>query len=228
MTPLAIRLAAALSILLLAGSAQAVQVGLVNDFQDGTTQDWGSGGSNPTPPMQVGDGGPTGMGDGFLRLQSSGNPGPGGKLTAFTTQSGLTGNYLDALVASLTMDLINLGEQELTLRLQLSSAAGRVVTQALVLPLSGTWVNAVFDVDVSSLTAVDVVDVSAVLMDVTEVRIMHSPEAVDSRSAPPIAGALGIDNVTVVVVPEPATGLLVLAALGLLAGRRQPPPRSSR
>ena len=45
-----------------AGAAQAITLGQIDDFQDGTTQGWQEGIALANPPMNLTDGGPTGVG----------------------------------------------------------------------------------------------------------------------------------------------------------------------
>ena len=79
-----------------------------DDFQDGTTQGWTTGGANPNPPTWVSDGGPEGVGDGFLRVEGNGSSGAGGNLVAFNSAQ-WTGDYLAAGVTAIRADLRNLG-----------------------------------------------------------------------------------------------------------------------
>src|SRR5262245_31977559 len=72
-------------LLLTPAVGSAVVIGQIDDFEDGTTQDWGSGSSNPNGPANVADDGPAGAGDNFLQLTANG-AGSGGKLVAFCTE----------------------------------------------------------------------------------------------------------------------------------------------
>ena len=100
----------------------AVTLGQIDDFQDGTFQNWGIGNifGNPVPPVNVPDGGPAGAGDHYLLLTADGGagvrPDPGSRL-AVINQTQWTGNYLAAGVNAITMSVNNLGATDLSLRL---------------------------------------------------------------------------------------------------------------
>ncbi len=53
--------------------------GHLNDFQNGSLQDWREGAASPNPPLIVIMDGSEGINDAFLRNISSGESGPGGK-----------------------------------------------------------------------------------------------------------------------------------------------------
>ena len=119
-------------------AAHAVQAGLVNDFEDGL-QEWSAG---RVTPADVADGGPAGPGDSYLPLSSTGEiTGPGSRMTAFTRNPGLIGDYTD--VVAISMDLNNLGATDLELRLQLGGGADVVVTEAFSLSAMSGWTTAV-------------------------------------------------------------------------------------
>jgi len=74
-----------LSLLCLPGLAGAFPLGLVDDFEDGTTAGWVVGllgAVHPAPPANVADGGPDGDGDNYLLLTSLGGGGAGSRLAA--------------------------------------------------------------------------------------------------------------------------------------------------
>ena len=57
----------------------AVGLSSLNDFEDGTTQAWSEGFRSPNPPTNVSSGGPSGVGDNYVRNVSTGGNGPGGR-----------------------------------------------------------------------------------------------------------------------------------------------------
>src|SRR3972149_6756512 len=77
-----------------------------DNFQDGTLQGWGTGVTNPNPPVVVTDGGPTGAGDAYLRLTSNGSGQAGGRLVVFNTGQ-WTGNYTTSGVSHISMYMNN-------------------------------------------------------------------------------------------------------------------------
>src|SRR6266446_3491591 len=73
--------------------SQAVIVGQIDDFQDGTLANWANGGGKAPPLMNIANGGPGGAGDHFLQITAIGGGGPGSRLTAFNRDQWL-GGYL--------------------------------------------------------------------------------------------------------------------------------------
>ncbi len=72
-----------LPLLCLPGLAGAFPLGLVDDFEDGTTQNWVVallGVPHPAPPVNFANGGPDGDGDNYLRLTSIGGAAAGSRL----------------------------------------------------------------------------------------------------------------------------------------------------
>ena len=179
--------------------ALAIAPGQSDDFQDGTTQNWTSGGPNPNPPVNIPDGGPGGVGDNFLQIQSTGGGGSGSKLVAFNTTQ-WTGDYTAAGVTVISAHLNNLGDTDLVLRLQLSGPGGDFVsTNGIPLPAGSGWTVAVFPVAAGDLTGTG--DVNATLSNVTKLWLFHNPNATTARLAPAIVATLGVDNFTAADAP---------------------------
>lgn len=163
----------------------------VDDFQDGTTEGWSSGGGNPNPPSWVGAGGPLGAEDGFLMVEGNGMQTSGGNLVAFNTDQ-WAGDYLRAGVRGLRVDLRNLGSTALVVRLLFEGPGGGFYsTAAASLPPGGTWQTVHFTIEPSALTGGS--DAEATLARVEKLRFMHAPTP---DGPEPIHGTLGIDNIT--------------------------------
>jgi hypothetical protein len=208
-------LAAVLAALCL-NPAQAITLGHVDTFEGGSTQGWGSGANNGLPPT-LASGGMQGADDHFLLVSASGVHGPGGKLVALAGDA-WTGDFIAAGVNGLTMDLINLGSTDLSLRLYLLGGPGQsaLTLSAASLPAGSGWTHVVFDIAPAALVG----SVLPTLANVSGLRLYHGPDAIYPGTD--IAALLGIDNVT--AVPEPAATTLLLAGLLALAWRRQPRP----
>lgn len=221
--------------MLTATAASAISIGLVDDFEDGTTANWTValgpiGAVHPAPPQNVGSGGPLGAGDAFLQLTSIGGSGPGSRLVGINAAQ-WAGDYLTAGVTAIAMDLRNFGDTDLELRLLLENPMGAPPTAAaysasILLPTGGAWTRAVFALDALSLTSV-LGDVNALLANVTALRLVHAPDVLDP--VPAIVGRVGVDRITALgdtvpppsEVPEPGTfGLLAFALLALGRMRR--------
>ncbi|MFO1318923.1 MAG: PEP-CTERM sorting domain-containing protein [Burkholderiales bacterium] len=195
--------------------AFAITSGRTDAFEDGTTQGWsiGAGGSGPAAPVNVPDGGPAGIGDGFLRLTSLGGAGPGSRLVAFNGAQ-WTGDYLAAGLTAVRMDLINLGTTDLNLGLSLNGSA--YTKTFLALPAESGWRTATFsllpaDLDAGFGSAADV------LASVNQLRIFHGlPTGVGLPfPGPAVVASLGVDNIA--AIPEPGTWALLVAGLGITA-----------
>lgn len=216
-------------------TASAVSVGQIDNFEDGTTQNWTAGllgAPHPAPPVNVASGGPGGAGDNFLRLTSVGGGGPGSRLSAINFNGQWSGDYIGAGVASISMDLRNLGDSDLFLRLVLSDpVAGPPANMAfsttpVFLPAGSGWTSVVFPLGISDL-GTGLGDIETALRNTTELRIYHSQAANAPNPVAPIApilAQLGVDNIQARggAVPEAGSSALLLGLAGIaLAGLRR-------
>lgn len=221
-------LSALAALLLLAAlpAGAAPTLGQVDTFVSNTTEDWFAGGGPfgqqpPIPPVVVAGGGPGGAGDAFLSVTGLGGSGNGSRLVVMNA-SQWAGNYLAAGIGGISMDLRNLGTSDLSIRLLLETVAGNpvntaVTTDAVLLPAGGGWTTVQFALDPGALTVL-LGTANALLADVSLLRIIH---ATGPTPAQPIAGQLGVDNITALgpngtAVPEPGALLLLGTALLLL------------
>ncbi len=195
-----------------AHQAQAqIAVGLVSDFQNSTTQGWRSGGVNPNPPTVLLNG--HGAGDHALRVVATGSGGPGGRLVTFNQQQ-WTGDYISAGVASISMDLNNVGNTDLDVRLAVNGNGGFFSTNASVTLLAGSgWTNFVFPVALSDWTAAGGTNLNVTLGSVVALRILNSPTPAYLGAVE--AGDLLVDNITALGEAcyadcDPSTGAGVL------------------
>jgi len=203
--------------LLVAGPGQAVTLGMVDDFQDGTTQRWGSGGANPTPPSVQDDCGPGGTGDDCLFLQSSGLEQAGGRLVAFNF-SQWRGDYTEEGIGRISLMGSNIGTSDLALRLVLDGFGGRFSTQAAALAAGSGWTSLEFDL--GDLVSIGGNDAAATLGNVTLVRLLHT--VVPAFAGETIEASLLVDDITALPVPEPGSAsLLALGLTALAASRRR-------
>jgi hypothetical protein len=188
--------------------AYCVTPAQVDNFQDGTTQNWTNGGAPAI--VNVPDGGPSGTGDKFLEVTSIGPPnGAGSRLITFNTTQ-WAGNYNSAGVGAISMDLkfISLGDPELDIRpirvviFNPLTFAGYASTDnvpggAFVLPNDGAWHHWTFTLSTDSMTAINGPPAfSTQLTNVPELRILGSAAA--NTSGDKVVAQLGIDNVTAI------------------------------
>lgn len=205
-------------------SSLAVDWGQVDDFQDGTTQNWitnalGQGGG--PPPVNIPNGGPAGSGDAYMQLTSLGGSGAGSRMVVINPVQ-WSGNYTAASVTLLTMNLNNLGQTDLFLRILFEDPFMGPPTNIacstvpVVVPAGSGWTTAMFPVAAGDLTAL-LGDVGTVLANTTVLRIYHSVTTAFPGS--PIEASLGVDNIT--AVPEPASIAVIAVGLGTLLVRRR-------
>ena len=135
-----------------ARASQAVIIGQIDDFQDGTLANWANGGGGP-PLMNIANGGPGGAGDHFLQITSIGGGGPGSRLTAFNRDQWL-GDYITAGVNGIDMDLLNTGTVMLSIRIAFrqdtSFGAPGYLSQAFLLAPDSAWHHALFSISSGS------------------------------------------------------------------------------
>jgi hypothetical protein len=217
--------------------AAQVTVGQQDTFEGVTTQGWVVGGApdvvHPTPPTVIPSGGPGGVGDGFLRLQSNGLEGPGGRLSAYNVTQWM-GDYRAAGIGAIAFDARNAGNSDIFLRLlwvDFPDVPGPpqngAVSQGFLLRAGSDWQRYVFDIGPGAISAL-FGNAELALRNADELRFFHNPAPVfggPPNSSPLLAATLDLDNITAVaVVPEPSSVLLVgtgALLLPLLRRRRQ-------
>ena len=183
----------------------ALTLGQIDTFQDGTLQNWdaGLGGVEPQyPPEIIPGGGPAGVNDAFMQIESIEGHLPGSKLSVFN-QVQWAGNYLAAGVNAITMSLKNTGPNGIYARIVVADEWSAnfpsnnlvVSTQPLFLPPRGDWVSAVFSLRPGDLTVVKGNALTA-LSSAYGVRIIHNDEA--TFPPPTITARLGVDNIKAV------------------------------
>src|SRR3954454_6416990 len=183
-------------------SDAAIVFGQVDTFEDGTTINWQEGANTPNPPTNIPTGGPAGNGDHYLQNISSGGFGAGAKMVMFNLAQ-WTGDYGQAGVNRIAVQMANFGANDLYMRVALQSAAGTIYASSspTVLPPDGAWRASTFDLTDSTMTSVGGGETLAqVLSHVSEIRILSSVGGA-SFSGDPVQGTLGIDNITATSTP---------------------------
>lgn len=188
----------AIACALLPQHADAIDFGQVDDFQDGTTRQWEEGGPSPNPPTNIATGGPSGAGDRYLQNVSSGGGGAGSRMVMFNTGR-WTGNYIAKGVDRISAQLANFGTTTLYMRVAIRGGSNSSVyctNSPVVLPPNAPWRSANFDLTDATMTNVGGGNtLEEVLSNVIEVRILSAIGGV-TFAGDPIAGVLGIDNIT--------------------------------
>ena len=205
--------------------------GQIDDFQDGTTMGWAVaalGSPTPAPPINVGSGGPAGVGDAYLQLTSIGGTGPGSRLAAFNGAQ-WAGDYLAAGIGAIAMDVQNFSAADLFLRLAFEDPVGgppadvAFSTVPIVLPASSGWMHVVFPIGLTDLSA-GLGSVDTALSNTTLLRLYHSDVPTFPNPVfpiPAIVAELGADNIEALAapVPEPATWLLLFGGVAAAVRR---------
>ena len=201
-----------LALILIATSltARAVTLGQVDDFQDGTAQNWRIG---VGPVGNVANGGPTGAGDRYIQYTSTGGFGVQSRMIVFN-DSQWTGNYLGSGTTSIALDLANFGAQSLSVRLAFrdTDGSGYSATTPFSLAADSQWHHTAFTLTAGNFTAIGSPSVSFndLLTSFTgQLRILSSSSP--SLLGDPVAATLGIDNVQ--AIPEPSSFMMVGIAL---------------
>jgi hypothetical protein len=213
------------------GLARALAVDQIDTFESGTTEGWtAAGGPNSgvpgVPPAVETTGGPAGAEDAYLVVTATGGVSAGSRLVA-RNSSQWAGDYTEAGVAAITLDLINLGAADLQIRLFLENPylAGPVplppsdtamTTANVIVPAGSGWASFSIPVRADDL-AVLTGSADVLLSGVTALRILHAPTA--TYPPPAVTAQLGMDNVR--AVPEVASRGAAAIVLALLARRRR-------
>ena len=182
---------------LLTAAAYAVTPNQVDNFQDGTAQNWTSGSLNPIQPIVL----PNGFGgasDNFLRVVSNGSATVGGKLVFFNVVQ-WSGNYNTANIVNISMRVRNSGTSPLQLRLAFYGPGGWFISiNPINLPADGVWKVISFPILPADLTGTG--DANVTLSSVTVLRILHNSTA--NFTGEPVIGQLDVDDITAVAVTE--------------------------
>jgi hypothetical protein len=213
----------------MAGRAGPI-LGQIDTFENNTSDGWMIGdplARNPpvpgfTPPAIIPTGGPAGVGDHFMLLTADAAR-SGGRLTVFNRDQ-WAGNFLQAGVNLVEMDLENFGTTPLSMRIAIKAgtgigSAGYVSTVPFVLPADGQWHHASFLLDPESLTAIGAAPPLATLLsNVAEFRILNS--ARPALNGDDINSQVGIDNIAALEIHEPGGFLLLFTGCVVVWGWR--------
>lgn len=198
-----------------APQARAVNIGVQDNFQNGTVSEW-YGGTLITNLS----GGPLGASDLFLNVHSSATGGGNGsKVSSHNSELRWTGDYVAAAVSAIEVDMRNLGATTLNMRLVMFGSGSRwTSTTGFTLAPNSGWQHLTFPISQAALTRVlggNTYNDS--LTTINQIMFRHDG-GTPSSGGEAISGTLGMDNITAV----PAPGCVpLLGVLGLALARRR-------
>lgn len=187
----------ATSLFLMAGTLQAqdIALGLLDNFNDDTTQGWSHGLDSPNPPTVIPLGGPDGSQ--YLENLSTGDPGAGGKHVVWNIDPRWTGDYIAAGVNKIRVNFANFGLEPLQMRVAITrfDFACYVSTVPFEVPADATWRNYEFLLDATTMTDVDSspFDFEDIASDVNEIRILSA--STPSCRGDQVFAISGIDDI---------------------------------
>lgn len=180
-----------------------ISLSSINDFEDGTTMGWQVGVAG-VQPVNVPTGGPNGADDNYLSTTSTGGAGANNRLVIFNTGSTWNGNWTTAGVIFISFMARNPGGTDLTLRISLDGAGGRISsTNGIALAAGSGWTRINIPVSVADFSLVGGSDIAATLSGVSVMRILHC--ALPSWQGDIIAAALDIDVIQAAAGPLPVS-----------------------
>ena len=203
--------------------AGAAVPGQIDNFEDGTIQNWGSGASL----ANIASGGPAGVNDNFLELSRTSSP------FHLTTKNTLqwAGDYTS--VAAMEMDLNALVvPPQNGVRIMVLGPGG-AFTSTVPQPVAPGWSHYSFSLGAADMTHVvgsgagwtDPLtnDLGLTLSNVSHLLIRNDPTGPTNVGQHPahVIGTFGIDNIEAVPIPEPATIILLVTAIAVTILRRR-------
>ena len=208
-----------LASLLSISTSHAATLFSLDDFQDGTPQNWqGNSGILVVP-----DGGPTGPGDAYL---SMGNPGQA-RLATFNKKDH-SGDYLTAGIVAVTVDMMapasNPTAPEMRIVLFTAGASFSndrwTSTTAKTVPNDGVWRPYSFSFEEADLTqAQGSTNYANLIQNVDRLMFRYDPGAPDADGVF-YGGLVNLDNVQLIPEPSP-TLFLALTTAALMSRRRR-------
>ena len=186
-------------LLSIAVATAQVTLNQVDDFQDGTTQQWRIGGAgNATDgPVNIPNGGPAGAGDNCLQYTSNGNSGMiASKMVFFSQNQQWSGDFISEGVDQITMN-VRVQTNALNLRIAMQGGGTQIcTTNAVNVSANGSWTSISIPISPSDFTVVSGAGTpTTVLSNVLTLRILSSanPTWLDADE---VAAIIEVDNIT--------------------------------
>jgi len=177
----------------------------VDDFEDGTTQNWiiGSPDDAVSPPANVTTDGPDGVDDNYLTYTSTppASGGAGSKMIIFNAGNQWSLNYTSEAIIAIKMD-VRVQTTDLNLRVAFQGPNGKRIctTQAVNVGAGLGWTSVTIPIAVSNFTVVGgapSVTIADALANVSTMRILSS-NSPTWTGADTIISTINLDNITAV------------------------------
>ncbi len=211
---------AGLALVLLASTSWgALTLGLISDFEDGSTQDWGA--NFNLDVTNVADGGPDGAGDNYLELGNQGGP----NRMAMRNSALATG--IDAGVERIQVYMrrpsANANGESATIRLVLWDGANRwTSTDGEIIPADDGWSLYDFSIAEADLTQVSGTgSYTDLRTNFQRIVFRHDPDT-PSFGGSSLVGNVHFDDIAALgAIPEPSSVLLLTLSAALFFVRRK-------
>lgn len=179
-------------ICVLASSVEAIVPDYVEDFNAGI------GSWEGNAPQFIASGGPNG--DGFMQVEAIGGNGPGSRVAVYNTNGDVTGNFLDAGITGVEVDLANFPTSQVALEMRLvlfgPDGTGNRWTsnEPVTLTNDGSWQTVTFPINEENIVRTSgPADYEAMIEDVVRIMLRHDTGDPSSQGDHVIA-KLGVDN----------------------------------
>jgi len=176
-----------------------VSAGQVDDFEDGTVQNWIIGATGDSSPVNISSGGPNGVDDNFLEYTSTGGGGIASRMAIFNSNNQWSGDFINAGVLEIQMD-VEVLTSDLYLRLAFQGPNGsRMISAAPVIVTAGSgWTSIAIPTEADDFTIVQGANtVTEVLQGAFTMRIISvRDENIDNWRGEVVAATLRVDNIT--------------------------------
>ncbi len=176
-----------------------VSAGQVDDFEDGTVQNWIIGATGSSSPVNVASGGPDGVDDNFLEYTSTGAGSIGSRMAIFNANNQWSGDFISEGIVEIQFDA-EVTTNDLHLRLAFQGPGGTrmISTVPVVVAASSGWNSVSLPLGLSDFTIVQGANtVSEVLSNAFTMRIISvADENIDNWRGEVIAATLRVDNIT--------------------------------
>lgn len=176
----------------------------VDDFQDGSTEDWFEASGSYS---NISTGGPNGTNDNYLQDTATGTGGPGSRMVIRNINQ-WTGSYTSEGIIAIRMN-VRAVDSDMNVRVSITGAGGKFSSSSSTLVTAGSgWTNVEIPISAGDLVAVSDgmdgvpgTDATLTLSSATEIRILSSD--IPAWRGAIVDGEMHLDNI------EAATSLSV-------------------